>query len=42
MAYQVRPTTNQVLCPPNTKGYVKMGEMDLLLWRDFSGILLEE
>ncbi|MGA2671174.1 MAG: hypothetical protein ABSF21_07180 [Dehalococcoidia bacterium] len=38
----IRPTTNQVLRPQNTKGYVKMAEMDLPLWRDFSDILLEE
>jgi hypothetical protein len=38
----IRPAANQVLCPQNTKGYVKMGKMDLPLWRDFSGILLEE
>ena len=27
---------------PRIQGYVKMGEMDLPLWRDFSDILLEE
>ena len=38
----IRPATKQVLCPWNTRGYVKMGAVDLLLWRDFSDILLEE
>jgi hypothetical protein len=28
--------------PQNTKGYVKMGEMDLPLWLDFSDIWLKE
>ena len=31
-----------VICPAKDKGYVKMGEVDLPLWRDFSDILLEE
>jgi len=31
-----------VICPAKGKGYVKMGEVDLPLWRDFSDILLEE
>jgi len=31
-----------VICPAKDKGYVKMGEVDLSLWRDFSDILLEE
>ena len=38
----IMPATKQVLCPQNTRGYIKMGEVDLPLWRDFSDILLKE
>jgi putative RecB family exonuclease len=31
-----------VICPVKDKAYVKMGEVDLPLWRDFSDILLED
>jgi putative RecB family exonuclease len=31
-----------VICPGKDEGYVKMGEVDLPLWRDFSDILLED
>jgi len=31
-----------VICPAKDKDYVKMGEVDLPLWRDFSDIVLEE
>jgi putative RecB family exonuclease len=30
------------ICPAKHEGYVKIGEVDLPLWRDFSDILLEE
>jgi len=30
------------ICPAKHEGYVKMGETDLPLWRDFSDILLED